>query len=171
MVVLVGARRWGSCQSRSHATEELGPHTHHGKHLSRPWECTPQGPLQVTSQHGLSGETKKYLYQSINAFLKEVLDYGQHWSVIFRAVEADPTCCMAQILAVDYYIAKGNGDGIQKHLSCAQSLREQSNAREQLYCDAFSKWMQGDSLKAFEVFLEIVKRWPMDLFALKRGTF
>lgn len=98
-------------------------------------EVDGQG-LEVTLSPHLSAEEAREVVQSIDEFSRQVLRwatpllrllvgwpsfiyicsigllvrccfrYGQDWHVIERAVEIDPSCVLAMVLAADYEIAK-----------------------------------------------------------------
>lgn len=108
---------------------------------------------------------------AINHFIVEVLRYGNEWSAILEATEADPHSPMAHVLECDFWIAKVD---IGKALASLDKAKElvtggYANERERWYTEAFVGFLSGEFRIAHESFCKIVRNYPTDLFAMKRG--
>jgi len=115
--------------------------------------------------------------EAVNEYYEAVLAYKPFaaWTAAERAMDADPSCPMAWVLAADYAFCKGDVARATDLLRTVQAKAEESAAeswalREKSYLQAWTKWaVDGDPAGCFEVLVSVVDAHPSDLFAVKRG--
>ena len=93
------------------------------------------------------------------------------WGRIVESANAFPDSPMLQLLAADYLQAKAGGSGPagDERLSAADQLPLEE--REKGYLEALRATASAEWRRAYAAWLLVVKRWPTDLFAVKRGQF
>lgn len=107
---------------------------------------------------------------AIDRFVAEALSYGADLPCILPAVEAEPDCVMAQILAASLMMWAERGDSpalAAPHLTAAEALADRANDRERLWLTATRAWVDGDLERAIAALDRVTDRWPQDLFAMK----
>lgn len=95
-------------------------------------------------------------------------------SSILKAVEADPTCILANAHIAAYYLAQENAVSYQQaipYLREAKKRLAQANERERLYVLATEAWAMGKIDRAIACCEELVVRFPNDLLAVQRGQY
>eukprot|EP01088_Endostelium_zonatum_P000849 TRINITY_DN11104_c0_g1_i1.p1 TRINITY_DN11104_c0_g1~~TRINITY_DN11104_c0_g1_i1.p1 ORF type:complete len:601 (+),score=118.55 TRINITY_DN11104_c0_g1_i1:65-1804(+) len=107
----------------------------------------------------------------ISKYYTQVLSYGSSWSIILPTLRLDPSCHMSIILASDYYLASQLPHLTFALLSFALSLpAPPTSSREAFYLSAYHSWFVVHNVPlAIFNFREVLKRFPGDLFALKRA--
>jgi hypothetical protein len=125
--------------------------------------------MNITPSRVFSECEASSLSELVHEYVRQVLSYGQHWEVILAALQVDPECCLANVLAADYWIAKADTSAALRHLAVAQQQLSNVSPREQLYHEAFTAWLSGHTQRAYDVFVAITLAHPDDLFAVKRG--
>jgi len=96
--------------------------------------------------------------ESINAYIKQVLAYGNSWNAILSAKNEEPDCLMAVVLEADYHAALIDMPTVGKLLAKAKTLKDRGNRREQLYVDGFVSWLENGNLtQSFDAFLTVSK--------------
>lgn len=94
------------------------------------------------------------------------------WGEILVTAKAFPKSVMANLLAGDFAQQQlgGVGPGGDKFLNAAEGITCLSK-REKGYLKALRASANRDLRGAYEAWLEVVKAFPTDLFAVKRGQF
>ena len=104
-----------------------------------------------------------------DAYIQEVLKYGQDWDVILTAEQLESWNPFVLILCADLYIARGDIDTAISYIERAKENLCYANEREQLFVAAFDSWISGFPERALAQFCKIVQNHPNDLFAIKRA--
>ncbi|KYC38989.1 hypothetical protein WA1_33895 [Scytonema hofmannii PCC 7110] len=84
---------------------------------------------------------------AINGFFEQLLSVGNDSQVILKAVEADPTCAIANAHVAAFYLFSGTSDTIARatdFLNAAKAQLSSANEREQLYIAAIEAWTKRD---------------------------
>ena len=131
--------------------------------------------LLVTVSASLSTEVAGEVIDCINAYMEQVLTYGNSWHVIHRATILDPHCLLALVLTADYLIAAEHLNHATHFLNRAKHLLTLSGnqyshvtRREQLYVTAWTEWVRGKK-HALTTLKTLIDAYPNDLFALKKA--
>jgi hypothetical protein len=106
---------------------------------------------------------------AINGFFEELLSVGKDAQVILKAVEADPTCVIANAYAAAFYLFSGTGDTFAQaanFLNAAKTHLAHTNEREQLYIAAIDAWAKRDIRSAITYHEAIAEAYPRDLVSL-----
>lgn len=106
----------------------------------------------------------------IAKFADELLSHGSNARVIFEAVDADPECALAQVLAAACYLTQMTAPGrvqAKPHLVAAMQLAPDATQREQQMVAAIAAWFCGENASAIRTLRELVECWPHDLVAAK----
>jgi tetratricopeptide (TPR) repeat protein len=108
----------------------------------------------------------------LDAYVHEVLSYGQEFQYALHAVRVDPACVLANVFAADFFMAKADMERSRLYLGVAQkqAALQEITPRERLYVGAYAAWLDGDHALAFVSFKEILVDCPQDLYAAKRGS-
>ncbi|KAF3431388.1 hypothetical protein FNV43_RR26119 [Rhamnella rubrinervis] len=106
---------------------------------------------------------------AINAFYHEVLTYGRKRTVILEATKHDKDCVLANILAA--HVLYSDPSRARSHLQAAESRLEEATSYEKAVFDAISSLIcvNRDNDVALELHSKLLKEFPKDLVALKRG--
>eukprot|EP01103_Thecamoeba_quadrilineata_P005316 TRINITY_DN15131_c0_g1_i1.p1 TRINITY_DN15131_c0_g1~~TRINITY_DN15131_c0_g1_i1.p1 ORF type:complete len:454 (-),score=87.76 TRINITY_DN15131_c0_g1_i1:154-1515(-) len=110
----------------------------------------------------------------INHFYEQVFTYGQKWNTILEAINSDPNCVLAHVLAADFHIARNSREDAVSSLETAKSILNQSTreitSRERLYFSSYWSLIIDGSLPQAQLHLATnLKINPTDLFSLKRS--
>ncbi|MBW4575825.1 MAG: tetratricopeptide repeat protein [Aphanothece sp. CMT-3BRIN-NPC111] len=129
----------------------------------------------LKDSQGLAVTTKSpELIAAIDRFTEASLSYGNDAQVIFRGIEADPTCVIANAHAAAYYLtqetAKARNQAVP-YLQAAQKYVTQATEREQLYVSAILAWARGEVAEAIAYHEEIADKFPRDLLSVQMGQY
>ena len=131
--------------------------------------------LPVTVSASLSTEVAGEVIGCINAYMEQVLTYGNSWHVIHRATVLDPHCLLALVLTADYLIAAEHLNHATHYLHRAKHILTLSGGRhshvtqrEQLYVLAWTEWVKGKK-HALTTLKQLIELYPNDLFAIKKA--
>mmetsp|Transcript_81067 Transcript_81067/g.194481 ORF Transcript_81067/g.194481 Transcript_81067/m.194481 type:complete len:454 (-) Transcript_81067:14-1375(-) len=134
------------------------------------------GSATLRDEFGLEAATDcSPCVDAINAYYEAVLAYRPFpaWSVAAnQAIEADPRCPMARVLAADCAFCQGDAAKSKELLE--QLVQEAKDSewswREKKYVEAWKCWvLLGDPVGCYKSLAEVVAKNPSDLFAVKRG--
>lgn len=106
---------------------------------------------------------------AINDFFEELLSVGNNGQVILKAVEADPSCVLANAHAAAFHLFSGIGDATARateFLNTAKANLKLANEREQLYIAAIDAWIKRDIRQAIAHHEAIAEAFPRDLVSL-----
>lgn len=111
----------------------------------------------------------------LNCFIDQALAYGnQAEAVILQAIDADPTCAIAQAYAAAYYLSQETAIARQTaiaHLNLALRYADCVTKREQWYISAIAAWASGKVSKAIEWHEAIAATYPRDLISVQQGQY
>jgi len=131
--------------------------------------------LPVTVSSSLSACVAGEVVECVNAYMEQVLTYGNSWHVIHRASLLDPHCVLALVLTADYLLAAEQLHHASQYLSRAKhiltlsgGLHSHVSRREQLYVVAWTEWVKGKK-HALTTLKQLIELYPNDLFAIKKA--
>ncbi|MEH2004630.1 hypothetical protein [Nostoc sp.] len=88
---------------------------------------------------------------AINSFVDQLLSVGNDAQVIFKGIEADPACAIANAQVAAFYLFAGGSVALTQaklYLNVAKSYLKTANAREKLYVAAIEAWANRDIAQA-----------------------
>jgi len=109
----------------------------------------------------------------IEAYVDEVMHYGQNWNIILDALEESTKNINIKVyvLCCDLYIALEDGAKAIEHLNRAKNLitTQETEQIDILYVEAWDLWLSGSLQESYAKFYQILSSQPTDMLALKRG--
>ncbi|MEH2365795.1 tetratricopeptide repeat protein [Nostoc sp.] len=111
---------------------------------------------------------------AINSFVDQLLGVGNDAQVILKAVEADPTCVMANAQVAAFYLFAGGSVALTKaksHLKVAKSYLKRANVREKLYVAAIEAWANRDIAQAIAHHEALAIAFPRDLASVHLAQY
>ncbi|MFN6534892.1 MAG: tetratricopeptide repeat protein [Nostoc sp. EkiNYC01] len=103
---------------------------------------------------------------AINGFADQLFSVGNDAQVIFKAIEADPACAIANAQVAAFYLFAGGSLGLTQaasYLNVAKANLKKANEREQLYVAAIEAWANRDIQQAIAHHEAITDSYPRDL--------
>jgi tetratricopeptide (TPR) repeat protein len=103
---------------------------------------------------------------AINSFVDQLFSVGNDAQVIFKAVEADSTCVIANAQVAAFYLFGGGSVGLTQakfYLNAAKANLKTANEREKLYVAAIEAWANRDIQQAIAYHEAITDAYPRDL--------
>ncbi|MEH1822203.1 MAG: tetratricopeptide repeat protein [Nostoc sp.] len=110
---------------------------------------------------------------AINGFVDQLLGVGNDAQVILKAIEADPTCAIANAQVAAFYLFAG-GVALTKakyYLDLAKSHLKRANDREKLYVAAIEAWANRDIAQAIAHHEAIAIAFPRDLASVHLAQY
>ncbi|MBX9256088.1 tetratricopeptide repeat protein [Desmonostoc muscorum CCALA 125] len=103
---------------------------------------------------------------AINSFVDQLFSVGNDAQVIFKAIEADPACAIANAQVAAFYLFAGGSVGFTQatsYLNVAKANLKRANEREKLYVAAIEAWANRDIQQAIAHHEAITDAYPRDL--------
>ncbi|MEH2112103.1 tetratricopeptide repeat protein [Nostoc sp.] len=111
---------------------------------------------------------------AINGFVDQLLGVGNDAQVILKAIEADPTCAIANAQVAAFYLFAGGSVALSKaksYLNLAKSHLKRANDREKLYVAAIEAWANRDIAQAIAHHEAIAIAFPRDLASVHLAQY
>lgn len=111
---------------------------------------------------------------AIDSFADQSLSYGNNALVILKAIEADPTCAIANAHAAAHYLSLESAEAWSQaapYLYRAKKYLANASEREQLYVWAIDAWESGEIDQAITYYEAIIKKFPTDLLSVQRAQY
>ncbi|BAY78917.1 hypothetical protein NIES25_53960 (plasmid) [Nostoc linckia NIES-25] len=110
---------------------------------------------------------------AINSFVDRLFSVGNDADVILKAVEADPTCAIANAQVAAFYLFAGGVASTQatSYLNAAKANLKTANEREKLYVAAIEAWANRDIQQAIAYHEAITDAYKRDLVSVHIAQF
>jgi hypothetical protein len=111
---------------------------------------------------------------AINRYTDQALAYGKDAVAIFKGIEADPECAIANAYAAAFYLSHECAESRRKalqYLEAAKKYKEKTTEREQLFIWAVEAWADGAIAQSIAYTEEIADKYPRDLIAVQLGQY
>jgi hypothetical protein len=111
---------------------------------------------------------------AINRYTDQALAYGKDALVILKAIEADPTCAIANAHAAALYLSHECAESRRKaapYLQTAKKHKDKTTEREKLFISAVEAWATGAIDKLIAYAETITTKYPHDLLAVQLGQY
>ncbi|CAN7131814.1 unnamed protein product [Brassica rapa subsp. narinosa] len=107
---------------------------------------------------------------AIDSYFQQVLSYGRNMKVILEAPLHDKDCVLGNILAA-HYLSSCDPSKVNLYVKSASSKLERSTPYEKAVFETVTYLISEDKDDdlAFEMHIELLKRFPKDLVYLKRA--
>lgn len=103
---------------------------------------------------------------ALDSFVEQLLSVGNDAQVIFKAVETDPACVIANAQAATFHLFSGKSHSWAEatlYLNAAKKHLAHANKREQLFVKAIAAWAARDLEQAIAYHEAIADSFPRDL--------
>ncbi|WP_341529781.1 tetratricopeptide repeat protein [Nostoc sp. UHCC 0302] len=111
---------------------------------------------------------------AIDSFVDQLLSVGNDAQVILKAVEADPTCAIANAQVAAFYLFAGGSNALTQassYLNVATVNLTHANNREKLYVAAIEAWAKRDIQQAIAYHEAIADDYPRDLASVHLAQY
>jgi len=111
---------------------------------------------------------------AINRYTDQALAYGKDAVAIFKGIEADPECAIANAHAAAFYLSHESAESRRKavpYLEAAKQHKEKTTEREKLFISAVEAWAAGAIDESIAYSEEITDKYPRDLIAVQLGQY
>ena len=111
---------------------------------------------------------------AINCYIEQALAYGKNAVAIFKGIEADPECAIANAHAAAFYLSHECAESRRQavpYLEAAKKYVGKATEREQLFVAAVVAWAQGAIDRSIAYTEEITDKYPRDMIAVQLGQY
>lgn len=111
---------------------------------------------------------------AINRYTDQALAYGKDAVAIFKGIEADPECAIANAHAAALYLSHERAESRCQALPYLQAARQYKNKateREKLYVSAVEAWAVGAINQAIAYLEVLTQKFPRDVLAVQMGQY
>lgn len=111
---------------------------------------------------------------AINHYSDQALAYGKEAVTIFKGIEADPECAIANAHAAAFYLSHECAESRRKavpYLEAARQYKHKTTEREQLFISAVEAWATGAIDQSIAYTEAIADKYPRDLIAVQLGQY
>ena len=111
---------------------------------------------------------------AINRYTDQALAYGKDAVAIFKGIEADPECAIANAYAAAFYLCHECAESRFKalpYLEAAKKYAVKATEREQLFVAAIVAWAEGKIERSIAYSEEITDKYPRDIIAVQLGQY
>lgn len=111
---------------------------------------------------------------AIDRYTDQALAYGKDAVAIFKGIEADPTCAIANAHAAAFYLSHECAESRRKavpYLEAARRYKHKATEREQLFICAVEAWEMGAIDQSIAYTEELAEKYPRDLIAVQLGQY
>jgi hypothetical protein len=111
---------------------------------------------------------------AINRYTDRALAYGKDAAAIFKGIEADPECAIANAHAAAFYLSHECTESRRKavpYLQAAKRYKAKTTEREQLFIGAVEAWESGAINESIAYTEAIAANYPRDLLAVQLGQY
>ncbi|KAL4574166.1 hypothetical protein LXL04_020991 [Taraxacum kok-saghyz] len=114
--------------------------------------------------------SSSYCISSVNSYYHEMLTYGRKRAVIMEAIDHDPNCVLANILAA-HFCCSSDPSRVPSLLHAANTNLEYATPYERAVFETIDCLISPnrDDDVAFELHSKLLNNFPKDLASLKRG--
>ncbi len=111
---------------------------------------------------------------AINRYTDQALAYGKDAVAIFKGIEADRECAIANAHAAAFYLSHECAESHRKalpYLKAARLSKDKTTEREQLFISAVEAWEMGAIDQSIAYTEAIADKYPRDLIAVQLGQY
>lgn len=110
----------------------------------------------------------------IDRFLIAMLSFSKDADIIYAAVDADPTCAIANAYAAALHLFVGSHDALHEarpYLQAAVANRKHVTEHERFFINAIEAWAERNMTMAIAAHEAIASLFPRDLLSVQIGQF
>ena len=111
---------------------------------------------------------------AIDRYTDQALAYGKDAVAIFKGIEADPECAIANAHAAALYLSHERAESRRQALPYLQAARQYKNKateREKLYVSAVEAWAVGAIDQSIAYLEVLTQKFPRDVLAVQMGQY
>ncbi|AFZ19074.1 tetratricopeptide repeat protein [Allocoleopsis franciscana] len=111
---------------------------------------------------------------AINRYTDQALAYGKDAVAIFKGIESDPECAIANAHAAALYLSHETAESRRQalpYLQAAKQYKNKATEREQLYISAVEAWAAGAIDKSIAYLEVLTQKFPRDIVAVQMGQY
>jgi tetratricopeptide (TPR) repeat protein len=111
---------------------------------------------------------------AINRYTDQALAYGKDAVAIFKGIEVDPECAIANAHAAALYLSHETAEShcqALPYLQAAVQYKDKVTERERLYICAVEAWAAGAIDRAIAYLEILTQKFPRDVIAVQMGQY